>query len=50
MTDDQFEEPLNQINDPITIFGIEFDVGTAFRKLDQVAFQQLKNAYEEYMK
>lgn len=50
MTDDQFEELLNVINDPITVFGIEFDAGTAIRKLDQIAFQQLKTNYEEYMK
>lgn len=46
---DDFEQLLNTINDPITVFCIEYDVGTAIRKLDPIVFEQMWNDYVTHM-
>lgn len=48
MNDDEFEELLNEINDPITVFGCTFDAGTLIRKMDPIAFEAMKNDCEVY--
>lgn len=41
MTRDEFEEMMNDAEGPVKIMGIEFLPGTALRKLDPVAFDEI---------
>ena len=41
MTKDQFEDMMNDCEVPVRIMGIEFLGGSALRKLDPVAFDEV---------
>ena len=47
MTDNEFEQLLNEINDEVTVFGQTFEAGTLIRKMDPVAFEVMKSEYEQ---
>lgn len=42
MTEDKFEDYLNETYGPIEIFGTEFECGTTLRKVDEVMFSEFR--------
>lgn len=50
MTDCEFELMLNELNDPVTVANFTFDFGTLIRKMDPIAFKQMKNECEDTIK
>ena len=47
MTDNEFEQLLNENNDEVTVFGQTFEAGTLIHKMDPVAFEVMKSEYEQ---
>jgi len=45
MSDNDFIEFLNSVEDDITIFGLTFSPGDILKEMDPVAFRVMKNDY-----
>ena len=48
-TDEEHISFINEIEEPITIFGIKYDVGTILKKVDPIVFDESKNEEIDYI-
>ena len=49
LTDDKYEEFLDEVYGEVSVCGITFDAGRILRKLDPIAFRCGKNDYESML-
>ena len=49
MTDNDFIEFLDSVEDPVTIFGLTFSPSDIVKNLDPIAFRVMKSDYESMM-
>jgi hypothetical protein len=49
MTDNDFIEFLDSVEDPVTIFGLTFSPSDIVKTLDPIAFRVMKSDYEAMM-
>jgi hypothetical protein len=49
MTDADFIEFLDSVEDPVTIFGLTFSPSDIVKNLDPIAFRVMKSDYESMM-
>jgi PHD/YefM family antitoxin component YafN of YafNO toxin-antitoxin module len=49
MTDADFIEFLDSVEDPVTIFGLTFSPSDIVKNLDPIAFRVMKSDYEAMM-
>jgi len=49
ISESEYEDVLNELYDPVTICGMEYEQGTALKELDPVAFRCGKSDYESVL-
>jgi len=49
MSDNDFIEFLDSVEDPVTIFGLTFSPSDILKNLDPIAFRVMKSDYESMM-